>query len=155
MTRILGYGLGAVMLLLCAAPAARAQTAATAKDNGTAAAAFVQYDKIRVVLSADSLTGVPAAAQALAPLARQLASAPAGAAADKLAAARDLKDARAAFGTLSELLVPTFMAANLPGVHGFMCPMVNKPWAQQTATVQNPYYGKAMPGCGTEITPKK
>lgn len=154
MGRMRGLAVAAMACAVMSVPGvARGQHAAA--PNKAASDAFAQYDKIHDALATDSLAGVADAATALAPLAAQLAGQPAADSAKKVAAAKDLKDARAAFGTLSEQLVPKFMAADLPGVHGFMCPMVNKPWAQRSATVQNPYYGKAMPGCGNEITPKK
>ena len=35
------------------------------------------------------------------------------------------------------------------GVKVAFCPMVNKPWMQEGETLANPYYGKAMPTCGS------
>ncbi|MEO6237038.1 MAG: hypothetical protein ABIQ52_08565 [Vicinamibacterales bacterium] len=113
--------------------------------------AFEQYELMRSALAVDSLTGVSEAATALAPIAREVGGEGAEAAARRVASAKTIKDAREHFGTLSELLVPKFLAARLPGVRGFTCSMVKKPWAQKGATTQNPYYGKSMPTCGTPI----
>lgn len=112
------------------------------------AEAFEQYERIRTALSTDSMKGVKEAANALVPLAKELGGEDARADATKLAAAATIKDARTYFGDLSEALVPTFVVANIPGVHGFTCTMANKPWAQKGTDKQNPYYGKSMPTCG-------
>lgn len=119
-----------------------------------AARAFEPYEAIRVALSADKLDGIAAQAKQLAPLAEETAGAQARAAAERLGAAGDLKAARDAFGVLSQLLVPKFAEAKLPGVHAFECSMVKLPWAQRGNDVQNPYMGKAMATCGNPWKPK-
>lgn len=126
---------------------AAAQTAATPVVQ-----AFDHYEAIRVALAQDKIDTVATHANALAPLAGQMAGKNAQAAADRVAAAKTLDSAREQFGVLSAALVPKFLEAKLPGVHGFMCPMKNVPWAQRTLTLGNPYYGKAMLTCGNEIT---
>ena len=112
------------------------------------AAAFERYERIRAALANDSMKGVKEVATALVPLAKELGGTDAGDDATQLAAAATIADARTHFGDLSEALVPTFVAANIPGVHGFTCTMTNRPWAQKGAEKRNPYYGKAMPSCG-------
>jgi len=126
---------------------APAQTAAT-----PAAQAFDHYEAIRVMLSQDKIDTISTHANALAPLAGQLAGKNAQAAAERVAAAKTLDSAREQFGVLSTALVPKFLDAKLPGVHAFMCPMKNLPWAQRKLMLENPYYGKAMLTCGNEIT---
>ena len=69
----------------------------------------------------------------------------------KLAAAQSIEDVRLAFAALSEVLVPRFLDAELPGVVGFVCTMKNARWVQRGETVANPYYGKAMATCGVPI----
>ena len=113
--------------------------------------AFAQYDRIAQALVQDSLDGVPAATSALQPLAVEVGGDPAKAPAAKLAAATSLDDVRAAFGELSEVLVPKFLDAELRGVVGFVCTMKKTQWAQRGETAANPYYGKAMPTCGVPI----
>lgn len=113
--------------------------------------AFKQYESIRAALAQDTTKGVAADATALSRLALEIAGEDAGRAAEALAKAKGIEEARARFGVLSEFLVPAFMEADLPGVHGFVCAMKQKPWAQRGSTPANPYYGKAMPSCGSPI----
>ena len=146
-----------VMAALCLAGLAPPPAVAQKVENFPAAKiaqAFEEYERIRTALSADSLKGVKEAATALAPLAKDLGGDDAGAAATKLAAATAIKDARTHFGDLSDALVPTLLAAEIPGVHGFSCAMVKKPWAQKGDKTQNPYYGKSMPTCGVPMKVK-
>jgi hypothetical protein len=70
----------------------------------------------------------------------------------QLASAGDLADARAKFGTLSEAIdtyMTGFQLRPPEGVHVAICPMVAKPWLQEGSTLANPYYGSAMPTCGS------
>lgn len=113
--------------------------------------AFAEYDRLAQELVKDSLEGVPAAAMALQPLAADVGGEAAKAPAARLAAATTIDDVRAAFAELSELLVPKFLDAKLPGVVGFVCTMKKTRWAQRGETVANPYYGKAMATCGVPI----
>lgn len=115
---------------------------------------FDRYEAIRVLLTDDTIDGVRQQATALAPLAGQVAGEEAQTAVSQLASAETLSDARLQFVTVSSALVPKFLEAKLPGVHGFMCPVRDGgtvAWAQRSANVQNPYFGKAMLNCGTEL----
>lgn len=127
-------------------------SAGGAAQGGEEQRAFEHYERIRSALAADSVKGVPAEARALAPLAREIAGEAAGTAAAALAEATNIESAREQFGVLSEALVPGFLKAGLPGVQGFVCPMKQKRWVQRGSTAANPYYGKAMPTCGTPVT---
>jgi membrane fusion protein, copper/silver efflux system len=74
----------------------------------------------------------------------------AGAAAE-LRSAADLQSARLAFGKLSAAVIAyAEHTKESPGadVATMYCPMVKKSWLQKGEEVRNPYYGKAMPGCG-------
>ena len=62
--------------------------------------------------------------------------------------AKDLKEGRAAFATLSQH-AEKIVAGN-PTFHVFNCPMVNKDWVQSSTTVANPYLGADMLTCGVE-----
>lgn len=76
---------------------------------------------------------------------------PIATAARELRRAGDLKSARASFGKLSDLIIAYAEATRTPlgdGVKLAYCPMVKKSWLQKDGTIQNPYYGKDMPGCG-------
>lgn len=137
--------------LVMMAPLGTASQRADSVPDAKIAQAFDQYERVRAALSADSLAGVREGATALAPLAKEIGGANAGTAATKLASATRIKDARARFGDVSDALVETFLAAGIPGVHGFTCAMVKKPWAQRGEKTQNPYYGKSMPTCGVPL----
>jgi hypothetical protein len=70
----------------------------------------------------------------------------------QLAAAGDLADAREKFGALSEAIDTYMTGLQLrppDGVKVAFCPMVKKPWLQEGSTLTNPYYGSAMPTCGS------
>jgi Cu(I)/Ag(I) efflux system membrane fusion protein len=68
----------------------------------------------------------------------------------------DLKKARDAFASMSEALAEYIKGsgrdeAKAAGIRIFHCPMRKAPWLQKGAAVQNPYLGKDMILCGTEI----
>jgi hypothetical protein len=70
----------------------------------------------------------------------------------QLASAGDLADAREKFGALSEAIDTYMTGLQLrppEGVKVAFCPMVKKPWLQEGSTLANPYYGSAMPTCGS------
>lgn len=113
--------------------------------------AFAAYERIHAALVQDSLEGVAAAAAALRPLAADIADEDGGRAAEALAKATTLEDARARLATVSEALVPKFLDAKIPGLKGFVCTMKNARWVQRGDAVANPYFGKAMPTCGVPI----
>jgi hypothetical protein len=113
--------------------------------------AFEHYERIRAALAQDTTTNIATEAKALSPLAREIAGEQAGRAAASLAEAANLEQAREQFGTVSEALVPKFLEAGVPGVHGFVCSMKDKRWVQRGATPANPYFGKAMATCGKPI----
>ena len=117
--------------------------------------AFGHYEQIRSALSADSTKDVAKHAAMLAPMADMIGGAAAKQAAERLGTAKTLADARTQFGELSTALVPKFQAANIAGAHAFICTMKNKPWMQKGDTIANPYFGKAMPGCGSPLDTKR
>lgn len=130
------------------------QSAAVVRQPSVAERAFEHYEAIRVALSADTMDRIREHVDALGADALGLAGPAASAHADALARATTIEDARKHFGELSGLLVPKFLDAKLPNVHGFMCAMKKKPWAQKSTEIQNPYYGKSMASCGTPIEKK-
>jgi hypothetical protein len=130
--------------VLAAAPSVRAQDRPIDR-------AFAAYDRIHAALVQDSLEGVAAAASALRPLAADIAGEDAGRAAEALAKAATLDEARTRLAAVSEALVPKFLEANIPGLKGFVCTMKNARWVQRGDAVANPYLGKAMPTCGVPI----
>ena len=117
------------------------------------AALIDPYLQVQVALAADQFDGVTAQAAAIEKAAAQLGSdaEPIVAGAKKLAAAKDIKDARTAFGEVSTALTAyaeKTQSALGADVRVAYCPMVNKPWLTRDKTIRNPYYGAAMLTCG-------
>jgi Cu(I)/Ag(I) efflux system membrane fusion protein len=112
------------------------------------------YLKIQAALADDSMDGVTANAGSIATAATSL-GAPAvkiDTAAVQLAAAAEIGDARDKFGALSEAIDKYMTGLHLTapqGVKVAFCPMVQKPWLQAEATINNPYFGKNMQTCGS------
>ncbi len=137
--------------------------------------AYAAYEEVRVRLAQDTLDNVKPRAQRIAESLRAAAAtatvkgAPEvkqelgkGAdAATRLAAAKDLDEARGAFGEVSRTLVRLAGADDqlAKGQHVFECPMAKgfgfNEWVQPSATLQNPYMGKKMSTCGSEVSPPK
>lgn len=149
-----GHMIHDVLRLLVAVSVCALSYACTPARATPLVEAFDHYEAIRVSLSGDTLDDVGEHAEALAPLASQVGGDAAGAAASRLAGATTLTDARLEFLSVSTALVPKFLEAKLPGVHGFMCPINDgstASWAQRSDQIQNPYFGKAMLDCGAKI----
>jgi hypothetical protein len=112
------------------------------------------YLKIQEALSDDKMDGIKANAGNIATAAAAL-GAPArkiDTTAVQLAAATEIEDARDKFGALSEAIDSYMTGLKLKapeGVKAAFCPMVQKPWLQASATIDNPYYGKSMSTCGS------
>jgi hypothetical protein len=117
--------------------------------------AFEHYEAIRASLAGDRMADVTTHATPLADAAEHIGGAAAKKAADNLAAAKSLEDARKHFGELSTILVPIFQKENIPGTTAFMCSMKMQPWMQKGDKVANPYYGKSMLTCGSPLPAKK
>ena len=147
-------GLGLV-LLMASACAPAPMTDKTPKAGSEMSRAVIDpYLKIQAALADDSMDGVKANAGNLATAATAL-GAPAmkiDTTAVQLAAATEIEDARDRFGALSQA-IDTYMTGlklKAPeGVKVAFCPMVQKPWLQADATINNPYYGKSMQTCGS------
>lgn len=119
-----------------------------------AAQAFEHYEGVRKALSNDKLADAAPHAKELVTSVEAVGGADAKKAAEALAAAATIEDARKHFAALSAILVPKFQEANIPGAHAFMCSMENASWMQRGKAIENPYYGKSMLTCGSEITKK-
>src|SRR5205085_4176110 len=100
-------------MILTAAVLLLGSAAFTEAGQETGNKTFDHYEAIRVALSTDTLKGVAGHASALAPLAGDVAGAAAKKAAEQLAAATDIKDARQHFATLSAAFLPAFEKAQL------------------------------------------
>jgi protein SCO1/2 len=136
-----------------ASPQRRAATTASSKPAAEPAAIVDTYLRIQQALHADATERIHDDARTIATEADHLGSAgePIRISADALVRATDLRAARAAFGTLSDAIidyVKTSGSSYGDGVTVAFCPMAQKYWLQRGDTVQNPFYGKAMPDCG-------
>jgi Cu(I)/Ag(I) efflux system membrane fusion protein len=146
----------ALALMLAATACAPAPAAdKTPKAGSEMSRAVVDpYLKIQAALADDSMDGVKANAGNIATAATAL-GAPAmkiDTAAVALASATDIEAAREKFGALSEALDAYMTGLHLKapeGVKVAFCPMVQKPWLQADATINNPYFGKSMQTCGS------
>jgi hypothetical protein len=140
-----------VTLVLAALVVVAGSTAARAADLPTTL--MDPYLRIHVSLADDRMDGVAASAKAISEQALKLGpqAQPVAKGAAKLAAAKDLKVARTAFGELSDAMVAYAKATGAkfgPDVNVAVCPMVQKPWLQKGTKVTNPYFGKSMLTCG-------
>lgn len=146
-------GILATVLTLALATTGSAQEQA-ATQSKSAVQAFEHYETVRVALSGDKLADVAPHAKELAAVIEPVGGAEAKKAADALAAATTIEDARKHFGDLSAIVVPVFQAEAIPGTNAYMCAMMKKPWIQRGDKVENPYYGKSMLTCGSPLPAK-
>ena len=149
-----GAGSGGIGAVSCGFGGSRQAAATPAPGSEMPRGIIDPYLKIQVALADDSMDGVKANAGNIATAASSL-GAPAmkiDTAALQLASATELDDARVKFGALSEAVdaYATGLKLKLPeGVRVAFCPMAQKPWLQQASAINNPYYGKSMPTCGS------
>lgn len=143
-----------ILLVLSAVAGPSALSAQAPAAGAPIMQAFTRYEAIRVLLADDKFDTLAQQATALAPLAGRVAGKDAQAAALRLAAATTLNRARVEFIAVSSSLVPRFLAAKLPSVYGFMCPLQDGrtvTWVQGSPKIQNPYFGHAWPDCGERL----
>ncbi|HEX8821072.1 MAG TPA: efflux RND transporter periplasmic adaptor subunit [Archangium sp.] len=130
-----------------------------------ARAAFEATERIRVLLAKDSLEGLDTRAREAAAALRAVAEGLKGAegtkgveagaeAAERLAGAKSVDEARPHFSAVSRVLVGLAEgdARLREGWHVFQCPMekgFNK-WVQRTPGLANPYMGERMLACGSQ-----
>jgi hypothetical protein len=111
------------------------------------------YLKIETALARDSVDGIRANAGTLATAATALGS-PAmriDTSALQMASVAELDDAREKFGRLSQAIVTYMDGLHLTapeGVRVAFCPTNQKPWLQEGAALDNPYFGASAPACG-------
>ena len=129
------FGFCAVLALAVAAAVAPARAAQPLSDADMKFMTI--YEQIQKGLVTNNLNVAKDAAHALA-----------NSEGDPIKNAKDIKEARSAFATLSQH-AEKIVAGN-PQYHVFNCPMVNKDWVQSTTTVANPYLGADMLTCGVE-----
>ena len=162
MTRVVRACLGGSMLVALAAGGcmpAPATDKTPAAGTPMSRAVIDPYLKIQTLLANDAVDGIRANAGLVATAATAL-GAPAmkiDTAALQLSAAAqaetpDMADVRDKFGMLSEAIDTYMTGLKLTppdGVKVAFCPMAHRPWMQEGDTLANPYYGKAMPSCGS------
>jgi hypothetical protein len=122
-------------------------------DSGAMKTVVAAYLDIQAQLAGDMMETVKARARTIGEQAGQMgeAGAPLAAASAELEKAGDLKAAREAFAGLSDAVIAAAKAGGWTNVKDLKlgyCPMVKRSWLQAAATVQNPYYGRAMATCG-------
>ncbi len=128
--------------------------AARAHEKESVEAALEHYFPIRAALASDTLEGVEKNAKELAESGNEAVAD----AAEAIAKARALAEARASFGDLSKALFAEGEAAKekgtkLPALFFFECPIA-KPygkWLQEKDEIGNPYFGKSMLRCGSKV----
>jgi Cu(I)/Ag(I) efflux system membrane fusion protein len=113
------------------------------------------YLEIHALLTQDKFSDVKGPAATLASQTAALGkdSGELAKAATTFAAAKDLKSARDAFGSLSDALIARVKADGSKDLVSDLkvgyCPMNSKSWMQREESARNPYYGTAMATCGT------
>lgn len=152
-----------ITLLLIGAPASAGDQPEVAFQK-----MFGEYEQIRLALVNDSLDLIAERASAIAATAlaaeeaakksehySPCCTAPAeiAKAADSLAAAATLADAREAFFALSKPLMRFAEPLEPEGVVTVSCAMLEKSWLQAKGRIGNPYGGRAMAECGKVTTP--
>jgi hypothetical protein len=145
----------AVTFAALATAAAAQEPASHATHANPAVQAFEHYEEVRAALSADNLAGIQPHAKPLAASAEAAGGPDAKKAADALAAATTIEDARKHFGALSIILVPKFQEAGIEGASAYYCSMAKLPWMQRGNAVENPYYGQSMLTCGEPLPAKQ
>jgi hypothetical protein len=157
-------GMGWGLAIACAAMVSACAPAPATQNTPAAGSSMPRtivdpYLKIQAALADDSIDGIHTSAAAIVTAATSL-GAPAmkidGAAlqlaATSEAAPPDIAAVREKFGALSEAIDTYMTGLHLTppdGVKVATCPMANKPWMQTAANIENPYYGKEMPTCGS------
>lgn len=114
---------------------------------------YAHYLKIQNSLAEDSLKGVADEAMAIAKAvtgdSMKMLPGEVAKQADALAAAKDLKAARAAFKPLSDSLIKYLADHKVKGAYvEVYCPMAKASWLQADKNVKNPYMGSDMSSCG-------
>jgi hypothetical protein len=115
------------------------------------------YLQIQELLAADKIDGIAEPARAIVQQAAAMGEQGVALAdaAKAVEAARDLKTAREAFGTLSDAVITATKGQDLGDVKLAFCPMVSRSWLQRDPRIRNPYYGSGMLECGEFRDPKK
>lgn len=120
---------------------------------------YTAYTHVQAALANDSLDGVAENAKAISKAVQEdsMKMLPSTIAqqAERVAGAKNVQSARAAFRPLSNSLIAYLIKNNVtPGdFYEVYCPMAKAAWLQTDKAVKNPYMGKAMVECG-QVLPK-
>jgi len=110
---------------------------------------YPRYEGIRTALLAGSLPDAKERAAALAEVARESEQKGIAEAAEVLAGAADIAQARGAFATVSQALIEyRETATEQPKPIEVYCSMEKKSWLQPDGPIANPYVDEAMRTCG-------
>lgn len=154
MKRITIVALGA-MLTLVGAAVGRAESA---QEIG--ASVFTDYQEIQAALAADTIEGVREAAARIVETVKpcectagEMEAAQAVVEAATAMDGTDLVALREQLKALSRALPAYLEVTGVDSAQLYFCPMVKAYWLQEKGdgTTHNPYYGKAMPGCGVKV----
>jgi hypothetical protein len=104
------------------------------------------YIEVQTALAADDLAATRAAAKSFAKVANEDGLTPMEINAQAIAAATNLKEARAAFKKSTDDVIP--LVERDESFVVMHCPMAKADWVQAKGEVRNPYFGKAMLTCG-------
>lgn len=147
----------AISTIIAAAVGLLFATGAGAAENAAlmqpVKSVYKHYLKIQTELANDSLKGVDKEASAIAKAvdgdSMKMLPDDVAKQARILSEAKDLKDARTAFKSLSDSLIKYLADHNAKGTYvEIHCPMAKASWLQADKNVKNPYLGKAMSSCG-------
>ncbi len=148
------WGLAALIALMSAGAASATVAPKSPVENLVAL-----YVPIQEALAGDSVAAVSEQAAKIA--AEAAAAVKAGgdresfaavAAAAKGMTALDIDGVRAQLKPLSLALAHLFEKQPVLGYGIFYCPMADAYWLQAVGEVRNPYYGRRMTTCGTQVT---
>ncbi len=122
----------------------------TAHAGRTTSVVTEDYLKIQTLLAHDTFEGVPQAAKDLSTNAKAKKQIAISKAADKVASAKDITDARLQFEKVSVVAIPYLKKISKDEIETVYCPMKKARWAQKKGPMENPYYGKEMLECGVK-----
>src|SRR3954470_4971947 len=146
---VIGYLEHAAAAPKAAGPAAGNSGAASRVDLP---ALVDSYVRIQRALNLGSTEGIAARAREIDAEAKGGSdTASIRAAAADIAGAVELGTARAAFARLGDAIIAYSKSGGADfgaGVQVAYCPMLRQYWLQRGATIENPFYGPAMPDCG-------
>lgn len=154
MNRITILAVSAVLMLVGAA-VVRAESA---QEIGTKV--FNDYQEIQAALAADTTDGVREAAARIVETVKpcectagEMEAAQAVVEAATAMDGTDLAALREQLKALSKALPAYLEVTGVDSAQLYFCPMVKAYWLQEKGdgSTHNPYYGKAMPGCGVKV----